>query len=642
MITRRAFINGVATATGATVASWPRVGAANAGEAGLNGATGTAPGLASPTSKPSYPPLLQGIRGQHDGSFEVAHQMARQGRRDWGAPAPVDAPYDLVVVGAGLSGLSAALFFQQRRPGSKVLILDNHDDFGGHARRNEFVVDGRTILGTGGSQSIVNFAVDEAMSTVFEAVGVDLDVFENGAYDKTFFERHGLTQVWHFDEQTYGRNLSVPMAGPLGFNVPFPSTPPEESIAQMPLSDTARQELLALYRLNEDRTKGSIFSEMNYLKRITYQELLQEHCGITQPELLDLLGAGVLHAGFCVDNAPADFALTAGMPGIGATSLRMFRKNRLDKLARWFINYVHHFPDGNAGVARLLVRHLIPEASDGKAGMESIVTAPVFYDQLDNAGAPVRLRLNSTVVGVSHDGTPESADAVDVTYIGPNGPQRVRSRYCVLACQNRVIPHLWRELPTKQAEALRGSLRSPIFYSNVVLRRWDSLKSAGIGAAFSPGCLHSTMVVDLPVSLGDYRFARQPDEPIVLYMGGSTLGAGPAIPSERFKTQRYQLLGMRFEHFEADLRRQLSGMLGPHGFDFDRDVAGITVNRWSHGFTMAPNLAFDGDEEAHEARLVAARQPLGRVAIANCDAAALGLQQGSYSEAWRAVNELLT
>src|SRR5262249_16809925 len=97
-----------------------------------------------------YPPALSGMRGSQPGSFEDAHAL-RDGRQV-GSPTEIGESYDLVVVGGGISGLSAAHFFRARTsPASRVPILDNHDDFGGHARRNEFQLGGRLQLLNGGT-----------------------------------------------------------------------------------------------------------------------------------------------------------------------------------------------------------------------------------------------------------------------------------------------------------------------------------------------------------------------------------------------------------------------------------------------------------------------------------------------------------
>ena len=137
-ITRRDFLNGVAIGTGASLLSPAELFA----------------GTASDEAPSSYPPTSTGLRGNHPGAYEVMHDLAWRGQRPASYRA-LDEHYDLVIVGAGLSGLSAAHFYRQRMGAeAKILLLDNHDDFGGHAKRNEFHHDGRTLLGVGGSVNL--------------------------------------------------------------------------------------------------------------------------------------------------------------------------------------------------------------------------------------------------------------------------------------------------------------------------------------------------------------------------------------------------------------------------------------------------------------------------------------------------------
>ena len=156
-ISRRDFLDGVALAAGGMALS-PLISSAKSGQA---------------SSHAGYPPALTGMRGNHPGSYEVAHALARYGQR----PAdfkPIDTIYDLVVVGGGISGLTAAYLFKKRAgPDAKILILDNHDDFGGHAKRNEFSADGRTLLGVGGSLNLEQGAMGEAALALLEEIGVD-------------------------------------------------------------------------------------------------------------------------------------------------------------------------------------------------------------------------------------------------------------------------------------------------------------------------------------------------------------------------------------------------------------------------------------------------------------------------------------
>src|SRR5258705_117238 len=143
-ITRRDFLNGVAIGAGGLVASDPMFAALLSEET----APEKAPGY--------YPPALTGMRGNHDGTFTYAHKL-RDGKR-WdatGGAAETGETYDLVVVGGGISGLAAAYFYRKSAgKNARILILDNHDDFGGHAKRNEFQAGGRMLLSYGGGQSI--------------------------------------------------------------------------------------------------------------------------------------------------------------------------------------------------------------------------------------------------------------------------------------------------------------------------------------------------------------------------------------------------------------------------------------------------------------------------------------------------------
>jgi spermidine dehydrogenase len=147
--------------------------------------------------------------------------------------------------------------------------------------------------------------------------------------------------------------------------------------------------------------------------------------------------------------------------------------------------------------------------------------------------------------------------------------------------------------------------------------------------------------LDYPVSLGDYRFARSPDEPIVLHLVHVPYVKAPGVDLRtRFRAGRAQLFGMTFDTFEAKARDELTRMLGPGGFDADRDIAAIAVSRWGHGYSYSGSTLFDreGDDEAIPA---AARKRAGRVAFANSDAGWDPYAHGAIDQAHRAVNDLL-
>lgn len=638
-ITRRHFVNGAAVGLAGTALAGGFPSPVVAVQTSPPIRSGAA--IRHAVSTATYPPVRGGLRGAHPGSSIVGHQLALERRQDWGPVTQSDAAtYDLVVVGGGLSGLSAAHFYRKRRPGARVLILDNHDDFGGHARRNEFELDGRMYLGAGGSEGIAAPLMTEPMAELFEDIAVDLEQLAADT-DQNFFARHGLSHVFFFDKETYGVDRIVPGHLPQLIQFPIPESPTRLDIDGMPLSEASKRELFALYRLNEDRTEPGIFGEFEYLNSITYEEFLKRHGGITQQELIDWFRPSVIVSGMYADSAPAIQALGMGWPGLGATSFRLFRHKRLPRLFKFLVSDGALCPDGNATVARMLVRHLIPAVSDGGETMASVVTAPFDYDRLDLPQAEVRLRLNSTVVNVQHDGDPRNADSVAVTYVRASSAERVHARHCVLACWNSAIPHIWHEIPDAQSQALSKTTKLPMVLTNVLLRNWRAFEAAGVGAAYCPGHLHAVAHFACESGLGDgYGVPASADEPAVLFLRGVPRGWGPPDPRNRAETGRYEMMSRTFEHYEQDVRRMLNGMVGTHGFDFDRDVAALTVNQWPHGYAQGPSPVFDPEYATGQAPHEIGRKPLGRVAIANSDAEALALMQGAIDQAWRAVGEL--
>jgi len=586
-----------------------------------------------------YPPALTGLRGNHEGSYDVAHPLAREGKRDWG---PVEKPdsgvYDLVVVGAGLSGLAAAHFYLKDNPGARILLLDNHDDFGGHAKRNEFTVDGRTFIGYGGSQSLESPSFYRgAARDLIRDLGIDIGSLAD-AYDLDFFKRNGLAAGTHFNSKDWGSDHLVRFG--LGDLRYLPLAPSDltaaDAVAKMPLSKAARGELLRLLTTDTDQLQiENEDDRWEYLDSISYREFLEKHLDIHEPEVFSILQDRSIDFGIGIEAANAASIVDyAGLPGARAMGIPGFEQDE---------PYIHHFPDGNATVARLMVRNMIPDVAPGSTA-EDILTARFDYSKLDVATSPVRLRLNSTAVHVENVGDPESATEVDVDYVQHGQACRVRARHCVLACFNSIIPSLCPDLPAPQREALSMGVRQPMLYTSVMLNNWRAWKNLGIGGVVSSGSYHIVSFLDFPVSWGGQDYPDNPDDPIIVHMerfphfNNSGLSA-----REQRRIGRHELMATPFETMERNIREQLAGMLSEGGFDPARDISGITVNRWAHGYSDSFSDFGDpwyGGRNSERAPNVIGRKPYGRITIANSDAGASAMLESAVGQAHRAISEL--
>ena len=613
-VTRRDFLNGVGIAIGSSLLPVSSVSG-------------------DPIVGPQavyYPPGMTGMRGSHPGSFETAHG-AIQGKH-WNTKK-TDEHYDLVVVGAGISGLSTAyIYHRDVDPNARILILDNHDDFGGHAKRNEFTVDGRTLLAYGGTMMMeAPKTYPEVAKKVIRELGIDVNRSDDFRHKK-LFRSLKLREGCFLNKETFGADYLA--VGGYGYS---------EAIQDAPLSTVTKSELEQLFADKEDYLAGMTSAErLAVVKSHSWRDYLEKFAGMSEETLtfIQKLPHGVWAIG--ADALPAWMACLEGYPGFAGMDIGYHEG---EEEAEEEVDENFLFPDGNASIARLLVRELIQGIAPGTS-MEEIVDAHFDYARLDQPGSATRIRLSSTVVALKHQNADLKGN-LDVTYVRNNKGKTVTAEKVVWAGYHAMLPYVCDDVPATQSAAMASSERAPLVYTNVAIRNWRSLVNLGLQRAYCPGSFFQTLMMSFPVSFGDYRFPKSPDEPMVLLLQHIPLTPGMSAVNQ-FREGKRQLLGMSFETFERNVRNQLGRMLGPGGFDPARDIAGITVNRWPHGYAYSVDQA-SGDVAwwpemwSHEVKpWVDARQRIGNIAIAGTDAASNAMTESAIEEAHRAVHSFMS
>jgi spermidine dehydrogenase len=631
-IRRRDFVGGIAAAAagGVLAAGTP----ARALEQLMSGTPSTG----------AYPPALTGMRGSgYPGAYSTGHAMRDGTFWPHAPPAQASADrYDLIVVGAGISGLAAAYFFQKQHGFTrKVLILDNHDDFGGHAKRNEFRSGRDLRVSNAGSFNI--YAGSDSTKfqrEIYADLGIDVTALARQTVDPHFYARLGMGQGVFFDRETFGADRLLKDPAPwTDFTYLYaPNSPPDAEarwtafMAEAPLSDAVKRDLYRLYHERKDYLPDlTPAQKVEKLRFMSYQTYLIEVVGC-DPGVCTYLRDRTYGSGRGLSSTTALSAHERfGLPGFAGLDLPAAPD--ADQGTEY------HFPDGNATVARLLVRKLVPHALRGHTLADSIL-ARVDYARLDAPGNSTRIRLNSTVVHAQNTVGKGGRAEVAVSYMQGDRLVTTSATQCVLACWNYLIPYMCPEMPSWQKEALAYNVHTPNLWVNVWLRRWRSFHDAGVNFINAPGSYFASLILEQPVSVGGYQNSQTPDDPVVMTMIRGYETPGLHI-KEQFRLGRAEMYATPFETFERHTREQLGRTLAGYGFDPAADILGLTVNRWGHGYAywyspLYDDFLKDGGEPPH----LRARQPFGNMTIANTASGADDSTELAIDMAARAVNEL--
>ncbi|MBV9084992.1 MAG: hypothetical protein JOZ62_20120, partial [Acidobacteriaceae bacterium] len=449
-----------------------------------------------------------------------------------------------------------------------------------------------------------------------------------------------LKPALFFDRETFGEDR-------LAAGLPRKSAAPQDwqqFLVKTPLPESARANIVRLETGHIDYFPNlSSAEKKDKLSRMSYREFLRTYVKLddTGIAVYQTRTHGLFGVGIDAVNALDCWAL--GYPGFSGLHLEPGATPRMGFTARGAATpqapYSFHFPDGNASIARALVRLLVPHAAPGHTA-EDVVTAKIDYAALDRKHTAVRVKLNSTVIHVGREGGKASPENVVTTYIRQNRTHTVRSKHVVLACWNMVIPYLCPELPPQQKEALRYGVKVPLVYTAVALRNWKAFARLGVRTVTAPGMYHASLSLEEPTVIGAYDTTpASANDPVIVRMRRTPSKPGLS-ERDQHRYGHIELFNTPFETFERNIREQLARTLGPGGFDPAEDIAGITVNRWPHGYAYEYNYLFDPEWPEGQRPCDIARRRFGNIAVANSDAAAAAYTDQAIDQAYRAVEEL--
>lgn len=574
-----------------------------------------------------YPPSLTGLRGDIDSARDAAHSVALAGEK-FQLPQEALETYDLVVVGAGVSGLAAAWYYRKQHPQARVLILDNHQDFGGHAVRNEFYVDGKTLITYGGSESIdgPKETYSKNAAQFLRDLGIDYNKFEQYFDQDLYSKKWQLKKGVFFSQAIFGEAKLIAALPEVGGD----KATNEMAINHFPLSVNDKKALIALYNQPRDYWKGKSVVQREKLSiSLSYDGFLRKSVGLSDGCLKYLHNLSSDYWGHAIDAISVAEALENNYPGV--------QNLKLSNEAKEHEPYIYHFPDGNASIARLLVRQMIPQIAAGST-MEDIVTAKFDYQQLDRAENNVRIRLKSTVLMMEN-----TANGVAIAYLPQEDKQkkliRVEAKHAIYAGHSALAARVIPAMPEEQKTAMKTNVKIPMIYAKVVVKNAHFFQKTKVYDIYTPHMSYCFVMLDYPVNMGDYRAPQNPDEPIILHAVRMPTTTDGNTARDKYRAGRGKLLAQNEAQLKQELMDYLREIYSVAGENFDDVYIDATLNRWAHGYSYEQTDLFDSDEiQAKTTKTM--RRAVGNIHMANSDVAWMPYLQNAIDEAHRAVTEI--
>jgi spermidine dehydrogenase len=583
-VTRRDFVGGSLIGAGAALLGMASPAAIRSAAAQTTAATMT--GLGPDWSGPGGIGDYAGANGDTHEVVNAGHAGVRNQQWDRAIKAAIDTGErpDVVIVGAGMAGLSACWAYRKGRPGGTVLMLEMAPIFGGEAKQNEFDVDGHHLTAPQGATGIVvpfKKAKDAGMWTKFSE---ELGFPEEFVYQKPT----GLSRELLVPEDCWSPMHIAWERSDTGFYYEgkgWVRNPWRDGFRNAPISDRARK---ALVDLDLFRTPPRRDDWERWLDSMTYQQFLLDVAGVPAdvlPEVLKYLNpvTAAMGCGLGADVISAYSAYNFLQPGV--VGYYRYQNGGVDPTDEV---YLASFPGGHAGTARHFLKKVMPGAIEGEYRTADILNGRIRWEALDRAGEPVRMRTRAMVVHIVHDGPPESAKGVVVTYLKDGRLYKVRAKGVVLCGHQHANRHMCRDVSPEYREAMNAFHHAPMHTINVAVRNWKFLERLGIASArwFDGIGWWVSLRRNLEIP-GQVTQPLDPAKPTVLTMYNPFCLPGVPFP-QQCTAARMQLFGMSFAQIETAVRAQFTKLFGEAGFDADRDIAGIISNRWGHAYVVDP------------------------------------------------------